>query len=163
MKRRTVLQAGLAFGVIGTRLDALGLTAQETPPRVIVLQDIDADTNLDGLRSVMAGLVARQVPFACVIDPSVISDTALMPDNPIAQLVRDFYFAHPYASWERGTNENMNGLIRQYFPKNRDFRTVTDEEIQIAMDRLNNRPRKCLGYQTPNEVFFGKPLVALAG
>jgi len=95
MKRRTVLQAGLAFGVIGTRLDALGLTAQETPPRVIVLQDIDADTNLDGLRSVMAGLVARQVPFACVIDPSVTSDTALMPDNPIAQLVRDFYFAHP--------------------------------------------------------------------
>jgi IS30 family transposase len=74
----------------------------------------------------------------------------------------DFYFAHPYASWERGTNENMNGLIRQYFPKHRDFRTVTDEEIQIAMDRLNNRPRKCLGYRTPNEVFFGKSPVALA-
>lgn len=77
-------------------------------------------------------------------------------------LEADFYFAHPYASWERGTNENMNGLIRQYFPKHRDLRTVTDEEIQKAMDRLNNRPRKCLGYRTPNEVFFGKSPVALA-
>ena len=79
-----------------------------------------------------------------------------------ARLDADFYFAHPYASWERGTNENMNGLIRQYFPKHRDFRTVTNEEIQRAMDRLNNRPRKCLGYRTPNEVFFDKSLVALA-
>jgi IS30 family transposase len=74
----------------------------------------------------------------------------------------DFYFAHPYASWERGTNENMNGLIRQYFPKQRDLSTVTDDEIQKAMDRLNNRPRTCLGYRTPNEVFFGKSPVALA-
>ncbi len=95
MKRRSVLQAGLAFGVMGTRLDALGLTAKGAPPRVIVLQDIDADTNLEGLRSVMAALVARQVPFACVIDPSVTSDAALMPDNPVAQLLREFYFANP--------------------------------------------------------------------
>jgi IS30 family transposase len=74
----------------------------------------------------------------------------------------NFYFAHPYASWERGTNENMNGLIRQYFPKHRDLRTVTEAEIQNAMNRLNNRPRKCLGYRTPNEVFFDKSPVALA-
>jgi len=68
----------------------------------------------------------------------------------------DFYFAHPYSSYERGTNENTNGLIRQYFPKNRDFRTITDKEIIHAMKRLNNRPRKRLGYKTPNEVFFGE-------
>ncbi len=67
----------------------------------------------------------------------------------------DFYFAHAYSSWERGTNENTNGLIRQYFPKNRDFRTITDEEIIHAMKRLNNRPRKRLGFKTPNQVFFG--------
>ena len=67
-----------------------------------------------------------------------------------------FYFAHPYSSWERGTNENTNGLIRQYFPKNRDFRTITDEELIHAMRRLNNRPRKRLGYKTPNEIFFGE-------
>jgi len=71
-----------------------------------------------------------------------------------AALKADFYFAHPYASWERGTNENTNGLIRQYFPKNRDFTTITQQEIDTAMERLNNRPRKRLGYQTPNQVFF---------
>jgi IS30 family transposase len=70
------------------------------------------------------------------------------------QLRADFYFAHPYASWERGTNENTNGLIRQYFPKDRDFTTITQQEIDMAMERLNNRPRKRLGYQTPSQVFF---------
>jgi IS30 family transposase len=71
-----------------------------------------------------------------------------------SELQTDFYFAHPYASWERGTNENTNGLIRQYFPKNRDFTTITQQEINTAMERLNNRPRKRLGYLTPNQVFF---------
>ncbi|KXS30737.1 MAG: hypothetical protein AWT59_3142, partial [Candidatus Gallionella acididurans] len=67
----------------------------------------------------------------------------------IAKKLRaDFYFAHPYASWERGTNENTNGLIRQYFPKERDFTTITQQEIDTAMERLNNRPRKRLGYLT---------------
>ncbi|MDX9780570.1 MAG: IS30 family transposase, partial [bacterium] len=76
-------------------------------------------------------------------------------------LKTDFYFAHPYASYERGLNENTNGLIRQYFPKDRDFRTITDEEIIMAMKKLNNRPRKTLGYLTPNEVFFENYKVAL--
>ena len=79
------------------------------------------------------------------------------------ELAADFYFAHPYASWERGLNENTNGLVRQYFPKQSRFEGVTDEDVQMAVDKLNNRPRKCLGYKTPNEVFFGiKPTVALA-
>lgn len=74
-----------------------------------------------------------------------------------------FYFAHPYASWERGLNENTNGLIRQYFPKGQDFSTITEDEIKMVMDKLNNRPRKCLGMKTPNQVFFGiNPPVALA-
>jgi transposase, IS30 family len=76
------------------------------------------------------------------------------------RLKADFYFAHPYSSWERGTNENTNGLIRQYFPKSRDFTTITQQEIDTAMERLNNRPRKRLGYKTPNQVFF-KSRVAL--
>ena len=67
-----------------------------------------------------------------------------------------FYFAHPYASWERGLNENTNGLIRQYFPKRHDFTTITQDQIDRVMDKLNNRPRKCLGMKTPNQVFFGE-------
>ena len=65
----------------------------------------------------------------------------------------DFYFAHPYSSWERGTNENTNGLIRQYFPKGTEFNDVDERKCGFIMDRLNNRPRKCLGYRTPKEVF----------
>jgi len=69
------------------------------------------------------------------------------------QLGSTAYFARPYASWERGTNENFNGLLRQYVPKKRHMDTVTDEEIKMIQDRLNNRPRKRLGFRTPSEVF----------
>ena len=64
------------------------------------------------------------------------------------------YFAHPYASWERGVNENTNGLIRQYFPKSRDLTSVNEEELANVIESLNHRPRKTLGFQTPHEVFF---------
>ena len=63
----------------------------------------------------------------------------------------DVYFAHPYSSWERATNEKMNG---KYFPKKRSFATITEQEIEFVMERLNNRPRKCLGLKLPNQVFF---------
>jgi len=73
------------------------------------------------------------------------------------------FFAHPYHSWERGLNENTNGLLRQYFPKGKEITHANDAEVQRAMDRLNNRPRKCLGFKTPNQVFNeGKSDVALA-
>lgn len=62
------------------------------------------------------------------------------------------YFAHPYASWERGTNENINGLIRWYLPKGTDFSKIAPEQIALIEYLLNSRPRKCLGYQTPLEV-----------
>lgn len=64
----------------------------------------------------------------------------------------EVYFANPYSAWERGTNENTNGLLREYFPKGSDFSLVTKEALAEAVKRLNNRPRKCLGYRTPAEV-----------
>jgi len=63
------------------------------------------------------------------------------------------YFARPFASWERGSNENFNGLLRQYVPKKRSLNTVTEDEITMIQNRLNNRPRKRLGFKTPAEVF----------
>lgn len=66
----------------------------------------------------------------------------------------DYYFAHPYHSWERGANENMNGLIRQYLPKGTSFDGLDDNEIKRIRDKLNHRPRKKLGYLTPIEYFF---------
>jgi IS30 family transposase len=71
------------------------------------------------------------------------------------------FFAHPYSSWERGSNENVNGLIRRFFPKKTDFQSVTDEEIQRVEYLLNSRPRKRLGWKTPYEVFFEMTGVAL--
>ena len=74
-----------------------------------------------------------------------------------ADLNAQCYFAAPYHSWERGLNEHTNGLIRQYLPKSMDFKDVTDDEIQVIEDRLNNRPRKILGYKTPMEVMMTHP------
>ena len=71
-------------------------------------------------------------------------------------LQADIYFAHPYCSWERGINENTNGLIRQYFPKGTDFSKATDEEIRFVMNRLNNRPRATRGGRSPNELLLGQ-------
>ena len=65
-----------------------------------------------------------------------------------------FYFAHPYAAWERGTNENTNGLLRQYFPKKSDFKTISKKKIEQTMSKLNFRPRKTLRFKTPFEVFY---------
>ncbi len=63
------------------------------------------------------------------------------------------YFADPYCSWQRGSNENFNGLLRQYIPKKRRMETVTDDELTMIENRLNHRPRKRLGFKTPYEVF----------
>lgn len=70
----------------------------------------------------------------------------------------DFYFARPYHSWERGSNENLNGLIRQYIPKKTDFSTITDEYVEYVEQELNNRPRKRFDFETPNYIFNQKKL-----
>jgi IS30 family transposase len=66
----------------------------------------------------------------------------------------DYYFCHPYSSWQRGLNENINGLIRQYIPKGSSFNHITTQEIKKIENRLNHRPRKSLGWRTPHEVFY---------
>ncbi len=72
------------------------------------------------------------------------------------------FFADPYAAWQRGLNENTNGLLRQYFPKGTNFQKVSEAEVNETVRKLNNRPRKCLGYRTPQEVFWKNSCGALA-
>lgn len=74
-------------------------------------------------------------------------------ENISKELHAEFYFAHPYSSWERGLNENTNGLVRQYLKKGSSFTGVTDEHLAFIAEQLNNRPRRSLGYASPNEVF----------
>ena len=62
------------------------------------------------------------------------------------------YFADPYSAWQRGCNENTNGLIRQCLPKGTNFKDITDKDLAVIVNKLNHRPRKCLNYQTPHEV-----------
>ena len=69
-----------------------------------------------------------------------------------------FYFPQPHQPWQRGTNENTNGLLREYFPKGSDLSKYSDEQIQNKVDELNKRPRKCLGYRTPYEVYYSTTL-----
>ncbi|KON39050.1 transposase [Lactiplantibacillus plantarum] len=68
------------------------------------------------------------------------------------------FFPDPHAPQQRGTNENTNGLIREYFPKGTDLNDLNDQEIIAFVTDLNNRPRKVLGWKSPSEVFFGKKL-----
>jgi IS30 family transposase len=68
------------------------------------------------------------------------------------QLKIKFYFCHPYHSWEKGTNENTNGMLRRYLPRQVSLDTVTDDELADIEYELNNRPRKILGFKTPYEV-----------
>ena len=109
------------------------------------------------------GVVIPNLSNTALTRCPVLVDHYSRKSGPISdRLKARFYFAHPYASWERGLNENTNGLIRQYFPKRHDFTTITQDQIDWVMDKLNNRPRKCLGMKTPNQVFFGiNPPVAL--
>ena len=72
------------------------------------------------------------------------------------ELKIDFYFATPYQSWERGANENTNGLIRQYIPKKTDFETISDDYVKFVENELNNRLRKRHGFKSPKEVFFNE-------
>ena len=73
----------------------------------------------------------------------------------------DVFFADPYCSWQRGLNENTNGLLRQYWPKSTDFKKISDLEVDVVLERLNNRPRKKLTFKTPSEL-MGKYIAALA-
>lgn len=69
-----------------------------------------------------------------------------------------FYFPDPHAPWQRGTNENTYGLLREYLPKTKEMDTVTDQVVDQYVRKLNLRPRKCLNWKTPYEVFFGVAL-----
>lgn len=106
-----------------------------------------------------AGVTAATVALLKPLKHNVLTITAdngkeFAGHESIAKALScDVYFADPYSSWQRGANENMNGLLRQYWPKKTDFKTITQAEVDEALSELNARPRKVLGYQTPADIF----------
>ena len=83
------------------------------------------------------------------------SAASAVPRAMSEAVIAGFYFATPYHAWERGLNENTNGLVRQYFPKGTSLATVTQRDVRRVQNLLNARPRKTLAYKSPNEIFFG--------
>ena len=114
-------------------------------------------------------LAAQSSSIFCTIPRKMRKTLTLDNGSEFAQFKKveentglDIYFAKPYAAWQRGANENTNGLLRQYFPKGSNFQKISEEDVQKAVKRLNSRPRKCLNYQTPHEVFWKEARGALA-
>src|SRR2546421_7313292 len=136
-----------------------------------ILSIVERKSKLTRL-SKLATKAAAEMKYACValLAPLAARVHTITVDNGkefcdhkhiAARLQARIYFAHPYASWERGLNENTNGLVRQYFPKKYEFARISEKDLQQVEDLLNNRARKTLGYRTPNEVFFKERHVAL--
>lgn len=104
---------------------------------------------------VIGGINQHMLPIADLVFTITLDNGKefSLHETMASVLNTDIYFAKPYHSWERGSNENTNGLVRQYFPKKRPFDSMTNNDLQRVEKKLNNRPRKCLGYKTPHEVF----------
>ncbi|GJL70241.1 MAG: IS30 family transposase [Nitrospirales bacterium] len=138
--------------VIGKGHREVFVTLVERKSKYTVLEGVQHKTAAAVRKAVARGLRPHQARVQTMTydNGREFSDHAGMAKDLKARI----YFAHPYASWERGVNENTYGLIRQFFPKNRDFTHVTKYELKEVMATLNHRPRKTLGYRTPHEVFF---------
>lgn len=156
--RPTVANCRERFGdweadlVIGAGQHQALVTINERISRYTLIAHVPAKT----AQAVSDAMISLLTPFANWVH-TLTTDNGkefTQHERIAEQLGADFYFAHPYASWERGANENMNGLIRQFFPKKMSFDSISDNDIKFAMHRLNHRPRKCLGFKTPHEVFI---------
>jgi IS30 family transposase len=147
--------------VIGQQGGAVLMTAVERKTRYCAIE-LSPDKKAESVKeAIIRGLSLTEVPVETLTYDN--GKEFALHEEVSSQLDADAYFAHPYHSWERGLNENTNGLLRQYVPKGMSFNELTEEEVRGMMDKLNNRPRKCLDYKTPNEVLFGiKPTIALA-
>jgi IS30 family transposase len=138
--------------VIGAGQQQALVTLNERKSRYALIAHVPFKT----AQAVADAMISLLTPFAARVHTLTTDNGKEFAQHAriAKELGADFYFAHPYASWERGANENMNGLIRQFFPKKMHFKSITKNDIAFAMHRLNHRPRKCLGFKTPHEVFM---------
>ena len=140
--------------IIGTRHKGALVTAVERKTKFTCIKQVPdrkANTVTQALSDMLSPYKNR------VLTITVDNGKEFASHQKIAQaLEAAVYFAHPYHAWERGLNENTNGLIRQYFPKNSDLTTPNTTKVRFVQNRLNNRPRKSLNFKTPVELFLKK-------
>ena len=157
-KRRGHWEGDTVSGILGTG----GIvTLVERKSRYLMAWKIDNKT-ADLTKEVIVSLF-EDMPSRMIKTLTFDNGKEFAGHEEIAALIgAKVYFAHPGHPGERGTNENTNGLIREYLPKGVDFRKITNNEVQRVVERLNNRHRKCLGFRTPREVFYGNLMLHLA-
>lgn len=145
--------------VVGKHYQQAIVTLTERKSRLALIRKVDHRT----AQAVKDAILVLLQPLAAYTH-TITSDNGkefALHQQIAEQLHAAFFFAHPFSAWERGANENMNGLLRQYFPRKLNFKTITDDQITFATNRLNNRPRKTLAFRTPFEVFSELSAVAL--
>lgn len=138
--------------IIGKRHQKAIVTLTERKTRFALLQKVDNRT----AEEVSKAIIDLLQPLSDHVHTITADNGKEFADhqNISKTLKSAFYFAHPFSAWERGSNENMNGLVRQYIPKSCDFSSLSDTDLQWIMYRLNHRPRKCLDFRSPFEVFL---------
>lgn len=136
--------------IIGRQQKQAVVSIVERVSKKTILKKVETKTAAKVTEATIAGLKSSGAVFTITADNG--SEFAYH-ENISKELNTEFYFAHPYSSWERGLNENTNGLVRQYLKKGSSFTDVTDEHLSFIADQLNNRPRRSLGYASPNEIF----------
>ncbi len=138
--------------VLGKNNDGFIVTLVERSSRLLHAVKTDKKKAQDVAKAIIETLLDR--PHSWLKTITFDNGTEFAEHELVAQqLGVDIYFAAPYASYQRGTNENTNGLIRRYLPKGTSFASLTQKQIDNITEQINNRPRKCLLYRTPNEVF----------
>lgn len=142
-------EGDLVAGAVGKGALA---TCNERKSRYLLAAKVVDKTAVSFCTAVVGKMAAVPLALRCTLTLDNGTEMARFKDLEEATGLT-VYFADPYSPWQRGANENGNGLLRQYFPKGCNFREITGEAIAEAVERLNHRPRKCLSYQTPHEVF----------
>jgi IS30 family transposase len=132
---------------------SVGTLVERTSRKVVLvkLADAKAETTRDGFA---AGLLAVPAPLRLTLTYDQGKEMARHKELAALTGLR-VYFADPHSPWQRGSNENTNGLLRQYLPKSTDLSLFSQAELDAIAARLNSRPRKTLGFATPDEVFAG--------
>lgn len=141
-----------ADSVLGVGKGAALNTNRERKSRYILVTKITKKTAKNTRLAIIKRF--KKIPFEGRMTNTADNGSEFTEHEKITKtLGMNFYFANAYHSWERGTNENGNGLIRRFFPKKTDFNNITEKQIQAVENWINYLPMKCLGYKTPHEIY----------
>ena len=138
--------------VVGAQQQGSILTLVDRKSRMLCAKKVETKQAKEVAQAVIDGL--EDMPISWVKSITFDNGTEFAHHEKMAEVLPvNVYFADPYSSYQRGTNENTNGLIRRYLPKGTSFRNLSQQSLNHIVEELNNRPRKILGYRTPNELF----------